>query len=204
MRPLLAILLLAMVAACAAPPAPKAALPADPTAALLADLRQGGYVIYLRHAETDTTPEPVVRNLADCAWQRNLNAQGQAQADAIGARLRALSIPTGQVEASPFCRTRQTAERIFGRPVTINADLYYHASQSPEQVVATDVKLKARFVQRPSGGGNLVLVGHAPNMRDVSGVELAEGHGAIVKPNGDGTFRVVGRLDVKGISAGGS
>ena len=200
MRPVFAFLLLGLVAACAAPPAP----PADPSDALRADLRQGGYVIYLRHAETDTMPEPMVRDLADCIWQRNLNARGHAQADAIGAQLRGLGITAGRLEASPFCRTRQTAERVFGRLAMVNPDLYYHVSQSPQQVAATDAKLKARLGQRPSGGGNLVLIGHAPTMRNVSAVELPEGQGAIVKPNGDGTFRVVGRLDENGVSAAGS
>lgn len=197
MRLLLPCLLMSLLAACAAPPP----MAADPQAALAAGLRQGGYVIYLRHAETATTPEPAVRDFADCSWQRNLNAEGRAQAMAIGAQLRALGISATTLEASPFCRTRETAELVFGRPATVDPGLFYHATQTPAEVAAADAKLQARLGQLPPSGGNLVLVGHAPTMRDVSGVELPEGQGAIVKPNGDGTFRVVGRLGVDGISA---
>jgi hypothetical protein len=83
----------------------------------------------------------------------------------------------------------------------VNPDLH-HVSQTPAEVAVADARLQARLARRPPVGDNVVLVGHAPTMRDVSGVELPEGQGAIVKPAGDGTFRIVGRLGVSGISAG--
>jgi phosphohistidine phosphatase SixA len=200
MRLLLSCLLMGLLAACAKPPAPTAA---DPQAALVAALRQGGYVIYLRHAETAPTPEPAVRDFGDCSWQRNLNAQGRAQAVALGAQLRALGISAATVESSPFCRARETAELVFGGEPKVNPDLFYHVSQTPAEVAAADAKLQARFARPPPAGGNVVLVGHAPTMRDISGVVLPEGQGAIVKPAGDGTFLIVGRLGAGGISAAG-
>jgi phosphohistidine phosphatase SixA len=48
------------------------------------------------------------------ARQRNLTDGGRADARAIGAAIRSLGIPIGEVLASPFCRTRETAELIFG------------------------------------------------------------------------------------------
>ena len=192
-------LLMSLLAACATPRPPT---DADPQAALVAELRQGGYVIYLRHAETAATPEPAVRDFADCSWQRNLNAQGRAQAAALGAQLRALGISATTVESSPFCRTRETAELVFGRAAKVNPDLFYHVSQTSAEVAVADARLQTRLARRPPAGDNIVLVGHAPTMRDVSGVELPEGQGAIVKPAGDGTFRIVGRLGAGGISAG--
>lgn len=199
MRTILTCLLLGLLAACADQQAARAPAP-DPYAALLADLRNGGYIIYLRHAETATESEPTVRDLNDCSWQRNLNDHGREQAALIGAKLREQGIKAGTLEASPFCRTRQTAELVFGKVPVINVDLYYHVSQTLPEIAATDAKLKTRLGQRPPGGGNLVLVGHAPTMRDAAGVELPEGQGAIVKPNGDGTFKVVARLSVYGIA----
>lgn len=182
-----------------APGAPAQAAPAA-YAALLGDLRQGGYVIYLRHAETAATPEQAVGDLGDCSWQRNLNDDGRRQAAMVGARLIEQGIAVAVLEASPFCRTRQTAELAFGRAPRINPDLLYHVTQTPEQVAAANAKFKARLAERPPAGGNLVLVGHSPTMKEASSVELAEGQGAIVKPNGDGSFRVVGRLSEAGIT----
>ena len=197
MRAVLVSLFLALLAACAA--APSARAPLDPYAALLADLRQGGYVLYLRHAETETALESEVRDLRDCRWQRNLNQYGRDQATEIGARFRELGIAFAQVEASPFCRTRETAEIVFGHAPLLNYALYYHASQTLPAIEATNARLKARLALRPARG-NLALVGHAPTMREAAKVELPEGHGALVKPNGDGTFRVVARVTGKGIS----
>ena len=197
MRAVLAFLCLIMLAACAVAPARHA--PLDPYAALLADLRQGGYVLYLRHAETETALEAEVHDLGDCNWQRNLSEYGREQAVAIGARFRELGIAFSRIEASPFCRTRETAELAFGRSPVLNRDLYYHASQTLPEIDATTEKLKARLGKRPADG-NLALVGHAPTMREAAKVELPEGHGALVRPNGDGTFRVVARVSGKGIS----
>jgi hypothetical protein len=39
-------------------------------------------------------------------------------------------------------------------------------------------------------------------MKAATAVELSEGEGAIVKPNGDGTFRIVARLTEAGIMPG--
>lgn len=177
------------------------ALPADPPAALLADLRQGGYILYLRHADTAVAPEPAVRDLEDCGWQRNLSERGRADAVALGAMLRQQGIAVGVVESSGFCRTRQTAELVFGRAPKVSDNLFYHVSQTPAEIAAGTARLKVLLGQRPAAG-NVALVGHAPPFRDATGIELGEGQGAIVKPNGDGTFSIVGRLDVGGILAG--
>ena len=181
-------------------PLPPEILKSDAYAALLAELRQGGFVIYLRHAVTATTPEPAVGDLVDCSWQRNLNDVGRHQAATVGNRLKEQGIAVVALEASPFCRTRQTAELAFGREPKINLELLYHVTQTPEQVAAANARLKARLGERPPAGGNLVLVGHSPTMKEASAVELPEGQAAIVKPNGDGTFRVVGRLTEAGIT----
>lgn len=103
------------------------------------------------------------------------------------------------LEASPFCRTRQTAEIAFGRAPIINGDLLYHATQTPEQVVAANGRHKAWLAEPPPTGANVVLVGHLPTMKQASGVELPEGQAAIVRPASDGTFRVMARLTEMGI-----
>src|SRR5258706_1883256 len=52
---------------------------ADP--ALLAKLRQGGYVLYLRHASTDFSQnDERMTSFEDCAHQRNLTDKGRDEA----------------------------------------------------------------------------------------------------------------------------
>jgi len=180
-------------------PVPSEVLASDAYKSLIADLRNGGFVIYLRHAVTDSKPEPVVLDLTDCGWQRDLSADGRRQAAAVGARLAGLHIPVMTVEASPFCRTRQTAEIAFGRAPKINSDLFYHVTQTAEQIALANALLRARLAVRPPSGANIVLVGHSPTMKEASGIELPEGEAGIVKPAADGTFRLMGRLTEAGI-----
>ena len=47
-----------------------------------------------------------------------------------------------------------------------------------------------------------MLIGHSPTIKAAAAVELSEGEGAIVKPNGDGTFRIVAQLTEAGITPG--
>src|SRR5258705_10945118 len=96
------------------------ALPASKDAlsgpALLDALRRGGYVIYVRHTSTDFGQnDEGMTSYEDCSKQRNLTEQGRTEARAIGAAIAKLQIPIGDVLASPFCRTRETARLIFGR-----------------------------------------------------------------------------------------
>ena len=130
-----------------------------------------------------------------------MSERGREQAAALGAMLRQQGIAVSTVESSGFCRTRQTAELVFGRAPTVSADLFYHVSQTPAEIAAETANLKVRLGRRPAAG-NIALVGHAPTFRDATGIELAEGQGAIIKPAGDGTFSIVGRFDTSGISAG--
>ena len=56
---------------------------------LVEALREGGYVVYLRHAATDRSKEddPVL-DLDDCATQRNLSEDGRDQSREIGEAFR--------------------------------------------------------------------------------------------------------------------
>ena len=79
-------------------------------------LRAGGLVLVLRHAATDFSKpdqDPVV--VGDCSTQRNLSAQGRADARAIGRGVRRLGLPSGRCCRAPYCRTLETARLAFGR-----------------------------------------------------------------------------------------
>src|SRR5205809_2682352 len=85
---------------------------ADP--ALLAKLRHGGYVLFMRHTSTDFSQNDArMTSYEDCANQRNLTDKGRAEARALGEHVQRLAIPIGAVYASPFCRTMETARLAF-------------------------------------------------------------------------------------------
>jgi phosphohistidine phosphatase SixA len=166
---------------------------------LAADLRHGGYVMYVRHAQADAAPEPDLGDIKDCLWQRNLTAAGKAQAIAIGDLLTGLHVRFGQVASSPFCRCRDTGQLITNRPPTVLPELLYHPSQSPNAQAATVERLRILVSNREPGGRCTLLVGHAEPFKSLAGVDLAEAQGAIIRPRLTKDFDIVGYLDPAGV-----
>jgi len=94
---------------------------AQPDPALLAKLRHGGHVLFLRHTSTDFSQnDSRMTGYEDCTNQRNLTEKGRDEARALGAQLERLQIPIGTVYASPFCRTQETARLAFGQAERTN------------------------------------------------------------------------------------
>ncbi len=155
---------------------------------LIAGLREGGYVIYFRHAATDFSQSDTDRqDLTDCATQRNLSDAGRANARTIGEGIRALGIPIGDVLSSEYCRTRETAEIAFGR-VSPTRDLTSRASTTDPAARAERIEALRRLLTTPPAPGtNTVLVGHMFNLADATGVAIAEGEAAIFLPAPDGS-----------------
>ena len=163
---------------------------------LLAALRGGGFVLYFRHADTDFRQDDKrMQNFEDCANQRNLTDRGRDHARAIGEAIRALGIPIGQVLASPYCRTVETATLIFGSAERAPAvrEAGPQPPGSPERFAA----LRALLSTVPPKGTNTVIVGHGTPFNSVAGGQyLGEGEAAVVRPDGAG-FQVVARVYLK-------
>jgi phosphohistidine phosphatase SixA len=165
-------------------------------AALVSALRQGGLVIYFRHADTGPAyPEQGV-DLKRCDTQRNLDDKGRWEAEQIGAQFRRLGIPVGEVLSSEFCRCRETAELAFGR-YAIEASLtgVSRASEAaPRRQLAT-AGLRRVLATVPRPGTNTVLVSHGYNLWDAEGFHLGtQGEAAVYRPDGRGGYALVVRL----------
>jgi len=156
-----------------------------PDARLLAELREGGYVIFFRHAATDlSTPDAEEPDLRDCSTQRNLTPEGRRQAREIGEAFRRLDIPAGPVLASPYCRARQTALLAFGRVKTARALLPPdHDPPGPRRRPNLPPGGLPRLLSTPPPPGkNAVLVGHESALREATGTSLPEGGAAVFDP----------------------
>jgi len=162
-----------------------------PKADLTAKLHEGGYVLVFRHSTTDWSQRDAdVTNFEDRTTQRNLSAEGEATAKAIGQSIAALKIPIGRVIASPMWRCRDTAQLAFGRHEVSN-DLFQRGGQSR----AVRVDLMSTPTEK---GKNLVLVTHQdviiPIVAGLARDQLKEGEALIVKPLGDKKFEVVAQI----------
>jgi len=160
---------------------PAAAAPPD----LLAALRGGGLVIFLRHAETGPPhPDQARAVIGECATQRLLNEEGREQARGIGAAIAEFGIPLAEVLASPFCRTMETAVLAFGRAVPEPAlSLPRHVDDAARLAMGRD--LLALVARTPPAAGNLVLVGHSYHLIG-AGLPRPDPQGAAVILRRDG------------------
>ncbi len=164
-------------------------------AALVAQLRAGGLVVFLRHAETGPAhPDTANAVIGACETQRNLNEAGRAQAVALGDAFRALSIPVGTVLASPFCRTMETAVLAFG-DATPHEGLALPRHLDPAAHARLGEALRALLPATPPRGGNLLLVGHSYHLIAAGGPRLEpQGAAAVLRPEGGGRFTLLGEI----------
>jgi hypothetical protein len=172
---------------------------ADP--ALVQMLREGGYVLYMRHASTDFSQNDArMTSYEDCDSQRNLTEKGREEARQIGAHVRRLGVPIGDVLASPYCRTMETARLAFGKARASN-----DVRGGPVDATRYDAlkKLLSTDVRK---GENRVISSHGNPFQAIAGSPyLAEGEIAVVRPEGSG-FSVIARIrpqDWPGLRAAG-
>src|SRR5712671_299901 len=166
---------------------------AGPDVSIIEQLRSGGYVLYMRHTSTDfSRNDSASRSYEDCANQRNLTDQGRAEARSVGEHVKRLAIPIGEVLASPFCRTMETARLAFGKARAM-AEVRGGPARSddPARYASLQKVLSTRIGKKE----NLAIAGHGNPFHAVAGPPyLAEGEIAVVQPEGNGRFRVIARI----------
>jgi virginiamycin B lyase len=152
-------------------------------------LRAGGLVLVLRHAHTDQSKQdddPVV--VSDCTTQRNLSAQGRADARAIGRGTRRLNLPAewGTLRTTSAARVPRVRE------YRVPAGSHPHdVAPAPDGTVWYTAQLAGAL-------GRL-----DPRTGKTTHVPLGDGsapHGVIVGPDGapwitDGGLNAIVRVD---------
>lgn len=165
-----------------------------------AALRQGGFVLYMRHGSTDNSrPDAYPQvDLADCRTQRPLSDAGRELARQIGRNVRQARIPLGEVVHSPLCRARETAQLAFGGghyPVRPERSLMYSGNMTSEEKVPVLAMTRHLLSEPVTPGTNRLLVAHAPNLADLMGYFVKpEGTIAVMVPLGHDQFRYVGSI----------
>jgi phosphohistidine phosphatase SixA len=180
--------------------APAKATPAQ----LVAAMREGGKVVFLRHAATVQEQIDTGR-LGDRAGQRNLSPAGIAQARALGRAFRELDIRFGRILASPVFRARDTAELAFGAG-SFTESMEVVADDYAGGRVSFMVESTARLLRTPPpAGANLLLVGHRTPLEMVTRQRfpdtiLPEGAMAVFAPGGT-EARLLGTLTAEELIA---
>lgn len=153
----LAVLVLLMVAW----PASAQTLAGD---ALVKALRQGGYVLVMRHASSPRDrPTKEAAPPDNVKLERQLDEDGRAGSVAMGRALRDLKIPIGEVLASPTYRALETV-RFARLPNARSVDELGDGGQSMNGITDAQADwLRERVTQLPKGT-NTIIVTHMPNI----------------------------------------
>lgn len=165
-----------------------------------------GSILLFRHALTDVSQadaDPQARGT--CDQQRNLSADGVAQAQRIGRGL--AKLPLGAVYASPFCRTKDTAATFGVGDVQVSESLISTTSglDTAAQVDIVD-RGRALIVRELGGDDVVVMVTHTQNIEALTGITVEEGEAVVLVPPEDvgaevpaDTADAIGAIGVVGV-----
>jgi phosphohistidine phosphatase SixA len=177
-------------------------------AALVPQLKQGGYVLVIRHFATDDSQKDVYPFVFDdMKKQRQLSEQGRQAARDMGAALKTLGVPLGVIYTSQLNRAVETGSLISGSHTTVKSELTDSGAGSASAMAKpTGANTKVGEAVRdlvnltPKPATNNVLITHKTNIADAFGKEfgnVAEGEAIVFKPNPSGGPTLIDRVQAK-------
>ena len=86
---------------------------ADSKKNIIENLKEGGKLIFIRHAYAPGGGDPENFNIYDCSTQRNLSESGRIQSRKIGNFFKENKIKIENVYSSEWCRCKETASLAF-------------------------------------------------------------------------------------------
>ena len=168
--------------------------------ALIDALRQGGYVIVMRHAQSPQQPPDAAHaRPGNKKHERQLDAAGERAARYMGMAIRQVEIPVLRVLSSPTFRAIETARALgLGAPHTYpelgpgKAGMKAPADQKHAQW------LQDKVAARTPNGECLLIITHEPNLKAAFGQKAAQmraGDALIFEPEGK-TAKLVAEVKV--------
>jgi phosphohistidine phosphatase SixA len=169
-------------------------------AALVNGLRQGGYVIVMRHASSPRqVPDKQTANPDNVNLERQLDDAGRASAAAMGNALRDLKIPIGLVFTSPTYRALETI-RLAKLPNPSSVPELGDGGQSMQGVAGAQATwLQKKVTEFPTGSSTL-LVTHMPNIAaafPALATGVADGEALVFGPDAKGGATLVARIKIE-------
>ncbi|MFU8863715.1 MAG: histidine phosphatase family protein [Rhodobacterales bacterium] len=157
-------------------------------------LRQPGAIALMRHALAPGTGDPASFRLEDCTTQRNLSAQGRAQAQRIGAALRERGVAFDHIWTSGWCRARETAELMQMGSVQVMPSLHSFFARRGNRHAQSQSTIEA--LSAVAAGARVLLVTHQVNITALTGVFPASGEIIVAQVAPDGSLEVTGRVNI--------
>jgi phosphohistidine phosphatase SixA len=166
--------------------------------AIVGLLKQGGYVLVMRHASSPReVPDKQTANADNVKLERQLDAAGRADSTAMGKALRDLKIPVGEVLSSPTYRALETVRLAQLPNPQVHTELGDGGQSMQAVAEAQAAWLRERAARLPKGT-NTIIVTHMPNITRAfpDWGAVADGEVVVVGSDGKGGTRVVGRIAI--------
>jgi phosphohistidine phosphatase SixA len=172
---------------------------------LMSGLKQGGYVVVFRHVATDDSQKDIYPfDFDDMKAQRQLSEKGREMARQIGAAVKKLGIPVGQIYTSRLNRAIETGKLLSGkdaRPVDGLTDSGAGSASAMANPAGGNAKaglaLRELVNAAPKVHTNTFIVTHKTNIADAFGKEagdVQEGEAFIFRSDGSAPSVFVTRV----------
>jgi len=137
-------------------------------------LKEGGKLIFIRHAVAPGSGDPIDFDLLRCETQRNLSKDGIVQSQNIGKFFSDNNIKIDKVLSSEWCRCKQTAIYAFNKYETKNfLNSFFSAKfANNKNKQINDLK---KYINEWSSDKNLVLVTHYVTIQEVLNITSSSG-----------------------------
>jgi hypothetical protein len=167
---------------------------------IINQIRNGGYILYVKHAEATEGEDAPNLNIFKCSTQRLLSETGKMQAKEYGDLIRKLQIPISYpVITSPLCRAIETTSLAFGNESFLVDPFWYGVNRLSSNPSTEEKKrilnsLETVLETKLPQGSNKLIVAHGFPEGEGLG-ELSDMETVVIKPLGRGRgYEVVGEL----------
>jgi phosphohistidine phosphatase SixA len=157
---------------------------------VITSLKEGGKIIFIRHALAPGNGDPENFDLNDCSTQRNLNQRGIEQSKFIGSIFSKNQIKIENVYSSEWCRCIDTAKFAFKNYQTFSAlnSFYDIRFEANEERQITQLK---EFINQWNGKENIIFVTHFVVISSMLNIGTSSGEIVITDKN----LNIIGSID---------
>ena len=158
---------------------------------LLNSLKEGGKLIFIRHAYAPGSGDPINFNIKDCSTQRNLNQEGKNQAKNIGLIFKQHNISIANIISSEWCRCQETAFIAFQDKYQVNNFLNSFYEQRFARNKNKQISDLKKYVSNWNGKKNLIFITHYVVISEILNVYPSSGEIVISDKN----YNVIGNFN---------
>ena len=165
---------------------------ADLNQNMIYELKQGGKLIFIRHAYAPGGGDPINFDINNCSTQRNLSDSGRKQASEIGSFFKNNNILVDKVYSSEWCRCKETALIAFKEFETKNFLNSFFSSKFTKNKDSQIEKLK-EFINNWDGKNNVIFITHYVVISEI--LNYAPSSGEIVISDKD--LKVIDTIEIE-------